>query len=119
MQILNAAIATGAAGALVFGLASPVNASKDIVIDVKNDAPARMGITKAKFSHTKRGVRAKIKVDNLRRRGEFVLAVANRRNSRRYGLTVTGHRNRKPTKKFYKCRHKLISHKRCKGTRVG
>jgi hypothetical protein len=109
----------GAAGAMIMGLNAPANAAQETAVDVRGDARAGLDVTKVKFRHTSNGAFAKIFVRNLRPRGQFVFAVANRSNSVRFGMSATGRSGAPPVKRFYKYRDGELSRKRCRGTKVG
>jgi hypothetical protein len=119
MPLLKSTLVAGAASALVLGIAGPASASRTTGFDVRGDAAARLDVTKVNFRLTSHRAYAKIHVRNLRQRGEFVFAVANRTNTVRFGLAATGRRGAPTVKKFYKFRHGDVSRKRCTGTRVG
>ncbi|MGH3357731.1 MAG: hypothetical protein ACRDO7_02930, partial [Nocardioidaceae bacterium] len=119
MRILKSAMVMGTTAAMVIGLAGPAAASKDTVVDVRGDAKASLDITKVTFRHPDAGVRAKVHVRNLRNRGEFVLGVANRSNSLRYGLAATGHKNGSVTKRFYRFRDGDLKRTSCRKASVG
>lgn len=111
----------GAIGALIIGLAGPASAVQDTEtgFDARGDARAKLDITKVRFRLNAEGARAKIFVRNLRPRGEFVFAVTNRSQSRRFGLAATGRRDAPTVKRFFKFRDGELSRKRCERTRVG
>lgn len=113
MRILKSVLALGAAGVMIMGLASPASAARDVGWDVRGDARAKLDILKVNFRHTNAGARAVVHVRDLRATGEFVFAVANRRNNVRFGLAATGRSGAPPVKRFYKYRNGELSRKRC------
>lgn len=119
MKWMRSLVVLGATGAMIMGLAGPASAARQTAFDVRGDARAGLDITKVKFSHTSNGARAKIFVRNLRSRGQFVFAVANRSNSLRFGLVATGRSGAPAVKRFYKVRDGDLSRKRCRGMKVG
>lgn len=119
MNLIRTVIALGAAGVMTMGLAAPASAASDTVYDVRGDAAARLDVLKVNFHHTDRGARAVIHVRNLRDTGEFVFAVANRRNTVRFGLAATGREGPSTVKRFYKYRNGELSRKRCARAKVG
>jgi hypothetical protein len=108
----------GSATVLVVGLAGPASAAEKTVVDVRGDAVARLDVTKVRFRHDDNGAHAKVRVRDLRNKGQLVFAVANRRNNLRFGVAATGHANGSVTKKFYRYRNGDLSRKRCVGLRV-
>ena len=104
---------------MVLGLAGPASAAERTAVDVRGDAAARYDVTKVRFRHNDHGAHATIHLRNLRNRGQLVFAVANRRNSLRFGVAATGHADGAVTKKFYRYCHGNVSRKRCAGARVG
>ncbi|HKE69447.1 MAG TPA: hypothetical protein VKB55_09350 [Nocardioidaceae bacterium] len=119
MRFLKPAMVIGSAAVMVLGFAGPASAAEKTAVDVRGDASARYDVTKVQFRHNDNGAHATIHVRNLRKRGQLVFAVANRRNSVRFGVAATGHANGSVTKKFYRYRHGEVSRKRCSATRVG
>jgi hypothetical protein len=119
MPLLKSTLVAGIASALVLGFAGPVSASRDTAFDDRRDAPARLDVTKVNFRLTAHRAYAKIHVRNLRQRGQFVFAVANRSRTVRFGLAATGRSDAPTVKKYYKYRHGNLSRKRCIGSRVG
>jgi hypothetical protein len=113
MRLMRSLTVLGATGALILGLAGPASAARATGFDVRGDARAGLDITKVKFTHTSRGAFAKVFVRNLRPRGQFVFAVANRNNSVRFGLKATGRPGAVPAKRFYKYRNGHLSRKAC------
>ena len=118
MPILKSTLVAGIASALVLGFAGPASASRTTGFDVRGDAPSGLDVIKVNFRLTDDRAYAKIHVRNLRERGEFVFAVANRSNSVRFGLLATGRRGAPTVKKFYKFRQGDLSRKRCVGTKT-
>lgn len=112
-------IALGAAGVMIMGLAAPANAARDTVYDVRGDAAAKLDILKVDFRHTNKGARAVVHVRNLRATGEFVFAVANRRNTVRFGLAATGRAGAPAKQRYFKFRNGQLSRKPCPRANVG
>jgi hypothetical protein len=118
MRFLKPAMVIGSAAVLVVGLAGPANADRDTAVDIRGDARAGLDVTKVHFRHNADGAYAKTHVRNLRKRGQFVFAVANRSNSLRFGVAATGHRDGSVTKKFYRYRNGNLTRVRCRAARV-
>jgi hypothetical protein len=118
MRFLKPALVLGSATVMVVGLAGPANADRDTAFDLRGDARASLDLTKTHFRHTADGAWAKSHVRDLRKKGQFVFAVANRSNSFRFGVVATGHRDGSVTKKFYKFRNGNLTRIRCRAARV-
>jgi len=113
---------TMAAGALTtLGLvAAPTTASANATteIDVRGDATASLDVTKVEFRYDARGAHARVHVTDLQPEGEFVFAVTNKTQTRRYGLAATGLADGSRTTTFYSFRDGVVSAAHCRGSKV-
>jgi len=116
--LATAALGTALTTGLLPGATAAASANATTEIDVRGDAPRALDVTKVGFRYDASGAHARVHVADLRRQGEFVFAVMNRKHSLRYGLAATGHRDGSVTRTFYRFRDGTVSERRCRGSHV-
>ena len=119
LRVLTSIVAAAVLSAgMVAGSSGAAYANEKTEIDVRGDAPPALDVTKVRFRYDAAGAHARVRVTDLRRRGEFVFVVMNRSHSLRYGLAATGHRDGSRTRTFYRYRNGAVSERHCRGSRV-
>ena len=103
---------------LLAGSPGAAYANETTEVDGRGDATPSLDVTKVEFRYDAAGARARIHVTDLQPAGEFVFAVANRTQSRRYGIVATGLADGSRTSTFYTFRDGVVAVKQCKGSKV-
>lgn len=102
---------------MVLALSGPADAATKTRHDKRGDAPAAFDITKVRYRHNARQTNAVVRVRDLKRHGQYVLAIANRSKRVRFGVVATAHKH-SVTKRYYRLKDGHLTRISCRGGHV-